>query len=59
MENSREKNSNGEKAGTCGFLILKRYQLMKSHTENVVSLIESVCPLPELKIVTMLIGLLP
>ena len=57
MENSREKIQTEKKLAHVDF-DSQRYQLMKSHTENVVSLIESVCPLPELKIVTMLIGLL-
>lgn len=57
MENSREKIQTEKKLAHVDF-DSQRYQLMKAHTENVVSLIESVCPLPELKIVTMLIGLL-
>ena len=39
MENSREKIQTEKKLAQCDF-DSQRYQLMKAHTENVVSLIE-------------------
>lgn len=57
MENSREKIQVEKMLAHVDF-DSQRYQSMKTHTENVIFLIERECPLPELKLLTMLIGLL-